>query len=72
MCRCKFGMFPHITDFINSKDFKIWSGLEHVHKPGALPKLNFLNDDGQVEQSVNIEGWNIDSLKEFLKLKLEF
>ena len=40
------------------------------YKRGADPALKFLNNQGQVQETLSIEKWNTDTVEEFLQERL--
>jgi len=64
------GRFPQIQAFIKSERPKQFPNLEIKYKRGADPALKFLNNQGQVQETLSIEKWNTDTVEEFLQERL--
>jgi len=45
-------------------------GLTVHYVRGADPTIKLLSDDGDVQEELNIEKWNTDTIKEFLHTHL--
>ena len=45
-------------------------GLTVHYVRGADPTIKLLSDDGDVQEELNIEKWDTDTIKEFLQTRL--
>jgi len=65
------GRFPQLQAFINSDHASGWPGLKISYVRGADPTIKLVNANGDVEETLNIEKWNTETIVEFLNEHLE-
>lgn len=70
VCNWKLQAFPQIEPFVKGDKQDRFANLETRHKKGQPPRLLMLNDLGEVEEELNVESWNTDSVEEFLSARL--
>jgi len=55
-----------VQAFINSEKVADWPGLKVTYVRGADPVIKLIAESGDVEETLNIEKWNTDTIVEFL------
>lgn len=71
VCGWKIGRFPQLHAFVKSDRVKEWSGLRVRYVRGADPVIKLLDEEGEPQESLNIEKWDTDTITEFLTERLE-
>ena len=46
------------------------SGLTVHHVRAVLPTIKLLSDNGDVQETLNVEKWDTDTIREFLQMHL--
>lgn len=71
VCNWKLGRFPQIQAFVKGDMRHEFANLEIRNKRGANPVLHMQDAGGEVKDSLAIDSWNTDSLKEYLSAHLQ-
>ena len=71
VCSWKLGRFPQIQAFAKGDMRHEFANLEVKYKRGADPILHMKDAGGAVKDSLAIDSWNTDSIKEYLSAHLE-
>ncbi|XP_046467520.1 selenoprotein F [Neodiprion pinetum] len=70
VCTCKFGAYPQIQAFIKSDRPSKFKNLQIKYLRGLDPVIKLLDEDGKVEDVLDIHKWDTDSVDEFLSTHL--
>ena len=63
------GRFGEVKDFINNR-LKDYPQLKHENVKGAAPQLRLFDEAGEEADVVNIAGWKVDQIEDFVREKL--
>jgi len=72
VCGWKLGRFPQIKAFVNEeKKDKKYANLEIEYARGAMPSLILKNDEGAEVETLAIDKWDTDTVREYLTQHLK-
>ncbi|VDK42448.1 unnamed protein product [Anisakis simplex] len=73
ICECNLARFPQVQAFVKSDMVRQWGNHVKVrHVRGTLPTIKLKDRFGETHQTLNIEKWNTDTIKDFLNNWLDY
>jgi hypothetical protein len=65
------GSFPQVQAFIKSDEPGKHPNLQIKYKGGQMPQIVLYEEDGVVANTMSIQKWDTDTIKEFINTYLE-
>ncbi|EYC15326.1 hypothetical protein Y032_0037g3458 [Ancylostoma ceylanicum] len=67
VCECNLARFPQVQAFVRENMASHWGGKVRVRQVrGVRPQIKLKDDAGITKQTLNIEKWDTDTIKDFL------
>ncbi|XP_064457133.1 selenoprotein F-like [Ornithodoros turicata] len=66
VCACKFGYLPQIEAFVKSSRPSKFPNFNIKYLRGADPVIKLMDENGEVQEELNIKKWDTDTIEDFL------